>query len=142
MSKPPSYELATLTALDKVTSEDDNEIIEASSSIGLYPLGPQPREDISRAPSPIPGSLDPESAIDRTTPTPSKFLIAFVHLNNTLRHRMMDNPCPVQVECMVLFSDVCDNTKAYISIQNFFFSRRYRSGTLNSNTVNSKFHLI
>ena len=77
MSKPPSCELATLTALDKVTSDDDNEIV-ASNNIGLYPLGPQPREDISRAPSPMPGSLDPESAIDRTTPTPSKFLITFV----------------------------------------------------------------
>ena len=69
MSNPPSNEFATVTALDKLRDDDESELAEVGTGMGLHPLVPPPGDEaMSRASSPMPGFLDPDSAIDRTTP--------------------------------------------------------------------------
>lgn len=80
MSKPPSYEFTTLTVLDNLPADDDSEVVEISSGVGLHPG----EETTARAPSPMPGSLDPDSAIDRTTPTPG--IIPYILLTVVLHY--------------------------------------------------------
>ncbi len=66
-TRPGPFELSTLTQYNKDEHDDDAATESIGIGIGLFPPMPD-EETLSRAPSPIPGSLDPDSAFDHTAP--------------------------------------------------------------------------